>query len=185
MLRSIPGFSTKLQPASTTFATSLLLVLALGWLLRQGDAPSFSQPLHATATQAGSNFVMATGLIDESVEGVFFLDKVTGMLQCWVTSKNTGAFNGKFGYTNVMANVGTKDEKNPQLLMMVGNYQPVGSNGKLASCLVYVLNDATGQFAVYTVPWNPSLHANRDAPYVDKMVLLNTGMIREMRDVRD
>jgi hypothetical protein len=182
MLRSIPGFSMKLRPACGAFAIAMLLVLAAGWLVRQGDAPPYALPLHATATQAGSNFVMATGLIDESVEGVFFLDKVTGMLQCWVTSKNTGAFNGKFGYTNVMANVGTKDEKNPQLLMMVGNYQPVGSNGKLASCLIYVLNDATGKFAVYSVPWNPVLHTKRDAPYVDSIVLVNTGMIREMRE---
>jgi hypothetical protein len=179
MLRSFPGFSTKLRPIVGAFAMGALLVLAIGWLLRQGDARSFSHALQATATQAGSNFVMATGPIDEAIEGVFFLDRVTGMLQCWVTSKNTGAFNGKFGYKNVLKDVGSTDEKNPQLLMMVGNYQPVGANGKLASCLVYVLNDTNGQFAVYSVPWNPMLHAKRPEPYVESMILVNTGMTRE------
>jgi hypothetical protein len=179
MPRLFSHWFAKLRPVAKAVAWGVLLVCAAGWLLRPGNDPSFSQPLHATATLAGPSFVMATGPIDEAIEGVFFLDRLTGMLQCWVTSKNTGAFNGKFWYANVLEDVDAKGEKNPQLLMMVGNYQPVGANGKLANCLVYVLNDTNGKFAVYNVPWNPMLHSKRAVPYVEPMRLLNIGIARE------
>lgn len=185
MQRILKGWSGKLSPTWSGFAGGAGLVLLLAILLRQGNSPTIAQPLHASATQVGTNFAMATGTIDEAVEGVFFLDRVTGGLQCWVLSKNTRNFVGKFGYTSVLNDVGAKDEKNPQLMLVTGNFQMVGGGGKLANCLVYVMNDSNGKFAVYSVPWNSMLHAKGPVPVVAPMTLVNTGMTRDPEMFRE
>ena len=66
MSRIFSRFSSTVSATTWSFAIGLVVILALGWAFRQGDAPPFEQALHAATTQAGSNFVMATGQIDEA-----------------------------------------------------------------------------------------------------------------------
>ena len=52
--------------------------------------------LHATATHGNDAFAIATGDIADGVEGVFFLDFLTGELQCRVINRRTGQLGGQF-----------------------------------------------------------------------------------------
>jgi len=186
MSHLVPRFATALQANRNTLLLAVLLVAVLVCLLRQDAGPPLSQSLHASATHSGPNFVMATGQIDDAVEGVFFLDRITGTLQCWVISKVNGKIAGRFGYANVLKDVGAIEDKNPHLLLTTGLYQMVGGaglGGRPANCLVYVLNDTTGQFAVYSLPWNTVLH--QKPGIVGALTLVNTGMTRDPNQFRD
>ena len=62
-------------------------------------------PLHATATDSGDTFAIATGYIADGIEGCFFLDFLTGDMQCWVINGRTGGQGGYF-VQNVVADLG-------------------------------------------------------------------------------
>jgi hypothetical protein len=134
--------------------------------------------ISASATQGGETFAMCTGPIDENVEGVFVLDYLTGDLQCAVVSPRTGRFNGVFN-TNVVNDLGVEKSKKPKYLMVAGNYNGVKgtSPSKPALCLVYVLDENTGHFCAYGLPWKPEV-ANAGQPQKDRMILLDTGKAR-------
>ena len=64
--------------------------LVLGWMVS-----SFwpNTPLHAVATDRAENITIATGLVDNEIEAVFFLDAQTGMLRAGVPSmRQPGVF---------------------------------------------------------------------------------------------
>ena len=46
-------------------------------------------PLYASASHGGDGFAMATGNIDEDVDGLYTLDFLTGDLMCWVFNPRT------------------------------------------------------------------------------------------------
>ena len=50
-------------------------------------------PLHATATHGLDKFAIATGLVDDSVEALYFLDFLTGDMRAAVINPKTGKFN--------------------------------------------------------------------------------------------
>src|SRR5688500_16615031 len=52
--------------------------------------------LKAMASHGGDNFAIATGPVDDEVEGLFTLDFLTGDLQCFVPNPRTGAVGGWF-----------------------------------------------------------------------------------------
>ena len=56
--------------------------------------------LRAAASDSSENFSMATGSVSDQAEGAFFLDTLTGDLQCIVPYARTGGFGGHFK-TNV------------------------------------------------------------------------------------
>jgi hypothetical protein len=187
MARSFILTSPALRGACCALACGAVGMLAILSIFRQADPGPWAVPLHATATASGANFIMATGQIDDAVEGVFFLDRITGMLQCWVLNKNNGTFAAKFGYETVFKDVGVQPDMKADLLLTTGNYLFAGGGAggsKPANCVIYVLNDTTGQFAVYSIPWNPMLHAKKADAGVGPIVLLNTGMTRDPKLLR-
>jgi hypothetical protein len=133
--------------------------------------------LQASATHGGTNLAIATGQIDESSEGFFALDFLTGDLKCWVYYPRQGAFGGMF-YTNVQAQLGMS--KNPEYLLITGGAEPVssGSNIRPAACLVYVVDTKSGFFAAYTIPWNRTLESS-SAMQGGVMIPVGGGQIRE------
>lgn len=133
--------------------------------------------LQATATHGGANLAIATGQIDESSEGFFALDFLTGDLKCWVYYPRLGAFGGMF-YTNVQAQLGMS--KNPEYLLITGAAEPVsaGSNIRPAACLVYAVDTKSGVFAAYTIPWNRTLESS-SAMQGGAMIPVGGGQIRE------
>jgi hypothetical protein len=118
-----------------------------------GHWPAELQPLMASATHGGENLAIATGQIDEDVEGIFFLDFLTGDLQCWVYYPRQGTFGGQF-VGNVQAQLPPVG-KNPKYLMVTGLASPGPSSGiqRASGSLVYVVDIQAGNFAAYTIPW--------------------------------
>lgn len=112
--------------------------------------------LHAVATDSGETFSMATGYISDGVEGVFFLDFLSGELQCLVLSNGSNQAGGYFKY-NVVPDLGVEQgRKNPRYLMVTGVTGLRGGGGAVrpGDCLVWVADASSGNFAAYAVPWN-------------------------------
>lgn len=126
---------------------------------QDGNSASLSLPitkLHATATHGGETFAMATGAITQEVEGVFFLDYLTGELQCQVVSVRYLQLAGVFKH-NVIADLGVeKGTKKPSFLMATGaaQFRSTGGAIQFAGCIVYVADANTGNWAAYALPWN-------------------------------
>ncbi len=144
------------------------LLLGIGMLIgswatfRWQSAPQFTFPetaLRATATDSGETFAIATGPVADGIEGIFFLDFLTGDIQCWVIHPRTGMTGGYF-VENVVDDLGIEaggaGRKVPHYLMVTGQAPMQRGTSMLKPCdsLVYVADAATGNFVVYALPWN-------------------------------
>lgn len=133
--------------------------LAAGlWLSPQGQ-PFTLPPLEvgATASAAHDNFVIATGFVEDDIEGLFFLDFLTGDLKATVLNRRARGFNAYYRYniTNDFAAAG----KNPKYLMVTGLARDLGGGGgnvQLARSVLYVVEATSGQVVVYGLPYNRS-----------------------------
>jgi hypothetical protein len=161
---------------------AILVIAAVGlgyWFGSSSSPQAMALPpelLHATATHGGSNLAVATGQIDDDSEGIFFLDFVTGDLQCWVFYPRTGAFGAKFT-TNVGAQL--PGGKNAEYLMVTGGVlaKQAGANARLANSLVYVVDVRSGLFAAYGLPWNKASE-NSGQPQMGQLVSVGGGQFR-------
>lgn len=155
-------------------STWLLAGLTLGLLVGVGSAlgvvyltrpaevasvatpPGWPQglPLHASTAATSETMAMATGRIDDQVEGLYTLDFLTGDLNCFVLSPRLGKFVGWFKI-NVTTQLPVERGKKPQYVLATGNWEPVGgsTNQRPANSVVYVADANTGMFAAYTFPW--------------------------------
>jgi len=111
-------------------------------------------PLHASTACSSESLAIATGQVDQDVEGIFTLDFISGDLQCFVLNPRTGKFVGWFK-TNVTKELAVDKGKKPQYLLTTGMWSPVGgsTNQRPAGCVAYVADANTGLFAAYTFPW--------------------------------
>lgn len=133
--------------------------LAAGmWMAPRGTSLSLP-PLEvgATASAAHDNFVIATGFVEDDIEGLFFLDFLTGDLKATVLNRRQAGFNAYYQYniTNDFAGAG----KNPKYLMVTGVARNLGSGGgnvQLARSVLYVVEATSGQVVVYGLPYNRS-----------------------------
>ncbi len=110
--------------------------------------------LHASTAATSSTMAVATGQVGVDAEGIFFLDFITGDLQCLVYYPRAGSFGARF-FTNVfqqLPGVG----RNSQFLMVTGTAIPTGVSvgPRPGNCLVYVTDATSGMFAAYAVPWD-------------------------------
>ncbi len=163
---------TKRPQAMLVVGFGLGLLVGLGMLigswatLARHETLPFAFPetaLHAVATDSGDTFAMATGYISDGVEGVFFLDFLTGELQCLVLSNVPSQPSGYFKY-NVLKELGGSVDpggKAPRYLMVTGTTMLRGTGGAMrpSDCVVWVAEASSGKFAAYTVPWNRTSRA--------------------------
>ncbi len=114
-------------------------------------------PLLAAAAVSGDTMAVATGPIGKDSEGIFFLDFITGDLQCLVYYPRLGGFGAHY-VANVMPQLGGVGGQNSKYLMVTGQAIISGSTGgaRPGASLVYVTDTTTGMFAAYAVPWNPT-----------------------------
>lgn len=135
--------------------------------------------LQASATHGAETFAMATGIVDEEAEGVFFLDYLTGDLQCYVMNPRFGKFTGWFK-TNIVNDLPMEKGKKPSYVMVTGAWNPIrGSAQRPAQCVVYVADANSGVFVAYTFPWvrgTSSTLATQAAP----MIRLDGGKARNL-----
>jgi hypothetical protein len=141
-------------------------------------------PAHAVASASSDSFITATGPIDEDVEGIFFLDPVTGELSCWIMNIYTLKFSARFRYDKVVDDLNLKQHKGAKLLMVTGllNYKNATKMLRPAQSVVYVINTSSGDFAAYTVPWNKNIA--REDQHHGELRLLDKGKART-KAVRD
>lgn len=167
-------------------ATVWVIGLATGLLIGAGatagvmnllapQEPAFRLPeqlLHATASHGENSLTLATGPIDEEVEGLYVLDHVTGELQCWVmNSRRPGTFSGMFKTTNVLRDLGVEADKAPKFVMVTGQYvlRSAAGTTRPANSIVYVADANSGNIAAYWVMWNRSA-INSGAPQAGPML---------------
>jgi hypothetical protein len=150
----------KSRPATAGVGIVIGLVVGLNI---QGIWPSV--PLHATATHGLDKFAIATGLVDDRVEALYFLDYLTGDLRAAVIDPKTGKFNSFFT-RNIAADFGGAGRAMGYLLVTGSANMPRGTaNFQYAQSIVYVADATTGQVAAYTIPWNSSMQAAGKTQY--------------------
>ena len=134
--------------------------------------------LHAAAAQSGDSMAVATGAIDEGVEGIFVLDFISGDLTCGVLNPRTGQLGGMFK-RNVVPDLGVAQGKQPKYLMTTGIFSAPagGSNTRPAQSIVYVADSTTGRYMGYTLPWNSQL-LNSNVAQIQPMVPIGGGSAR-------
>ncbi len=162
-------------------AAMLVVFVAAGtgyWMGLSQRSPYAGLDLKQVSTAAsGTNMAVATGAVSDEAEGVFFLDYLTGDLQCLVYYPRSNAFGARY-YTNIQQNLPAPG-KNAQYLMVTGSAisSRTVSNIKPANCLVYITDVNTGTFAAYTVPWSKTAESSSQAQ-LGALVYVGGGPIR-------
>ena len=146
-----------------------------------GNAALDELRVRATSTHGAESFAIATGQIDGEAEGVFFLDYLTGDLNCYVINPRSGKFCAWFS-TNVQKELPVdKSANRASYVMTTGEWTPYRSGvgaGQPAGCVVYVADANTGNFAAYSFPWQPSF--KNLAAQASPMVTLDIGKARNI-----
>ncbi|MCA9124083.1 MAG: hypothetical protein H6821_00880 [Planctomycetaceae bacterium] len=150
----------------------------------QFSSPRFQLPttlLNASSTHGGTTMAIATGPIQDGVEGFFVLDFITGELTCSVLNPRTGAMGGAYR-ANVVADLGVEQGKQPQYLMVTGaaNFRTQGGNIAPAESVVYVADANTGRYVAYWLPWNRQA-AQYNFAQASPMMVLGTGSARNIQ----
>jgi hypothetical protein len=133
--------------------------MTIGVLLAQRGSTTGLEGLQlkAMASHGSDTFAIATGPVDDDVEGLYTLDFLTGDLQCFVINPRNGAFGGLFK-TNVANVLSVEKGKKPNYLMVTGTINVAGGYGgaRPAACLCYVVDSNTGEVAAFSFPWAKS-----------------------------
>jgi hypothetical protein len=148
------------------FGLALGGAMTLGVLLGQRDQAAASLPglaelkLKAAASHGADTFAIATGAVDDEIEGLYTLDFITGDLQCFVLNSRTGQLAGRFMYNvNDQKIFGAKKGKKPNYLLTTGTFNGGASSGgaKPAASVCYVVDANTGDVAAFGFPWSRSV----------------------------
>ncbi len=165
-LATKPSFATertRLQPFAGVFAVGVCVLVAVlcgYWIGNSRQAANAPLPLlHASTAATSSTMAVATGQVGIDAEGIFFLDFITGDLQCLVYYPRIGVFGARF-YTNVLKQL-PGGGRNSQFLMVTGTAIPTGISvgPRPGNCLVYITDATSGMFAAYAIPWDRTAEA--------------------------
>jgi len=154
-----------------------------------GSSSELPMVLQADSASSGKSLAMATGLIDteDGVEGLFVLDRLSGNLQCWVMSSQTGGIAAI--YTARPADdMGLEKGGEVDYVMTTGrmNFQRAGRAGNMvpAGCVCYVGDGNSGNVVGYSVRFNRQA-AMRGGGQGGQMTLVCKGFARDMAMQRD
>ena len=175
--------SLGLKPALLMSVTLLGLGVVVGALVTQWFQPRLElflpvSELQASASDGSDNFVVATGIMSSEIEGVFFLDTLSGDLQFTIFNPVAAAFNPPY-VRNVASDLQIEAGKKPRYLMVTGHMRAARRPMKtgFAECAVYVVEANSGKFAAYTVPWQDTMFRSGRAQ-MGELVLLGVGSVR-------
>ncbi|GAB5402651.1 MAG: hypothetical protein Aurels2KO_08820 [Aureliella sp.] len=171
--------NNRLLVVALAFASvSSCVALGIGYFAGKSEAPAKAQlpAILGAAATATDNMAVATGPISRDAEGVFFLDFITGDLQCLVYYPQAGTFGARY-YTNVRQQLGGAG-KSRYLLVTGAISQPAASSTRRpGASLVYVTDVNSGMFAAYAVPYDNSAERSRTGQG-GPMVPVEVGPIR-------
>lgn len=170
-------------------ACGLFCCLAMGAGFWMGTSQSKSHdtssqielpPIMAAAASASDTMAVATGPISNDAEGIFFLDFLTGDLQCLVYYPRTGTFGARF-VANVAPQLGAGG-KNAQYIMVTGSARTNATAGgaRPGASLVYVTDSSRGLFAAYAIPWDRTAEA-AGRVQSGRMIYVGGGPIRNFQ----
>jgi len=135
--------------------------VAVGLFIGQRGPSTVGMPslaelkLKAAASHGSDTFAIATGYVDEDVEGLYTLDFLTGDLQCFVINARNGARAGWFK-ANVASVLSVERGKKPSYLLATGHINVAGGygGGRPAASICYVVDANSGDVAAFSFPWN-------------------------------
>jgi len=120
------------------------------------DAFPFPIPktIDAVASDTGDKYSIATGIVSDEAEGFFVLDHNSGVVQCTVFYPRVGKFLATF--TGNAAELVGAGGKGGSYLMVTGQADTSrgARPGAFAPTLLYVLNTASGNYGVFSIPFD-------------------------------
>ena len=151
----------------------LILGVSLSGILPQ-------TPVHAVATHGQDSFAIATGLVQDEIEAIYFLDFLTGDLRAAVLSFQSGKFLSLYTY-NVSADLSPPGSKSPRYLMVTGiaDFRRGFGNIQPGKSVIYVAEASSGQVAAYALPWSPQLQTS-GRPQAGNLVFLDKKQFRNV-----
>ncbi|MCG8648945.1 MAG: hypothetical protein MI861_03885 [Pirellulales bacterium] len=175
------------KPALGVAVCGIVALAAYGVGQRRAASDPAAEPLvmnfpeiDATASATSEKFSISTGLVSEDAEGFFVLDHNSGLLQCQVIYPRIGRFAATFT-ANVAEALGTSG-KGGQYIMVTGQANfPRASNRPAGSCILYVLDTATGNYVCYGVPYD-RVAQNAGRPQQGVMRVIYTGTANPLID---
>jgi len=148
--------------------------------------PNLPLELNAGTSTKGKSLSMATGRIDERVEGLFLLDHISGDLQCWVLNPRNGEPIGFFT-ANVKQDLdGEGKTGESDYVMVTGDFFFRGGSGNQTpgGTVVYVGDTSTGNVVGYGVIYDsPAL--NRGTAQKGALKKVCSGSARGEQATRD
>lgn len=158
------------------------LCLGLGIVLGLiGGAFLPHAPLHAVAVDRSGDLVMASGLVADDLEGVFFLDSLTGELKGIVINPMVQPPTVGVTYSrNVVADMQIDVAKAPKFVMVTGlmPLRPLGGTNQFASSVVYVAEVTSGKMACYGMNFNRGQFNNMRGA-AGEFLLFQSGQFRQ------
>ena len=149
--------------------------------------PPIPLDLHAGTSTRAKSLSMATGRIEERVEGLFILDHGSGDLQCWVLNPKNGEPIG-FYTANVKQDLAAEGAKTggSDFVMVTGDFFFEGGSGNNAPgrTVCYVGEATSGNVVGYGLLYNRQ-SINRGNPQRGQLKLLCKGAARGDQTVRD
>jgi len=151
---------------------------AVGRADSQADANTIPFPMpktiDAVASDSNEKFSIATGVMSEESEGFFVLDHNSGVVQCNVFYPRVGKFMASFtGNAGELVGAGGKGGS---YLMVTGQADMSRGvrPGTLSPTLLYVLNTASGNYGVFSIPFDRQALA-QGRPQQGLMIPVGTG----------
>jgi hypothetical protein len=158
----------------------LLVGMVLGGVLMAlWQGADWTPRAFASATHGADNFAIATGLVEDGIEALYFLDFLTGDLRAAVISRRNAEFTGFFEY-NVLADFRGINQS-PKFLMVTGLASVPRGRGasQLGDSLVYVAEATSGQVFAYALPYSSTRNA-AGQPQVGTFLRLGGGSFRDV-----
>lgn len=148
-----PSKYRQLGLVAIVFVATCAAMSAGFWMGQQKSGVELPRMLAATAASSDT-MAVATGAISSDAEGIFFLDFITGDLQCLVYYPRVREFRAYF-VGNVGDHLGGAGKNSKYLLVTGQAVSNVSSGGpRPGASLVYVTDVNSGMFAAYAVPWD-------------------------------
>lgn len=144
--------------------------------------------VNATATHGIEKFAIATGMLDDQTEAIFFLDYLTAELKGAAISRQTSKFSSLYR-RKILQDFNTGEDaesfKNPRFMMVTGlaQVQQRGGRSRVGRALIYVVEVNSGKAVAYAVPDARSSRVTGSATpsdliKVDTLSLRGRGAIR-------
>jgi len=160
--------------------TAIMIVgMAMGAALTAGwHGLTSTSKAYAVATHGSDNFAIATGLVENEIEALYFLDFLTGDLRAAVVSRRNAAFTGYFQHNVLQDFEGIADP--PRFLMVTGLADLPRGRGasQIGQSLIYVAEATSGQVVAYALPFNSTLNAS-GAPQTGSFLRVARGSFRD------